>query len=118
MNSTEYQVQQLQLWVKELETRLLQLEDRVVFNPPTRPEPAFHGFMDKENCTVNLCFTPQAPGGPNNTYATAYYTSPPAPKSWTKLTTAEIDDLLVNTHPENRWTLVERAQAKLQEKNT
>lgn len=47
---------------------------------PIKPQqkPAFHGFMDKENCTVNLCFTPHAPGGPNNELPTAYYTQPPA----------------------------------------
>lgn len=44
---------------------------------------------------------------------------PPAqPTPWINLTTAEIGDLLSSTHAENRWTLVERAQAKLQEKNS
>ena len=39
-------------------------------------KPAFYGFMDAHNCCVNLCFTPHAPGGPNNEWATAYYTEP------------------------------------------
>jgi hypothetical protein len=34
MNSTDYQVHLLQERVHDLETRMLQLEDRVVFNPP------------------------------------------------------------------------------------
>jgi len=34
MNSTDYQVHLLQQRVHDLETRMLQLEDRVVFNPP------------------------------------------------------------------------------------
>jgi hypothetical protein len=36
MNSTDYQVQLLQQRVRDLETRILQLEDRVVFKPPTQ----------------------------------------------------------------------------------
>lgn len=40
-------------------------------------QPAFYGFMDKEQCQVNLCFTPHHPGGPNNVLPTAYYTCPP-----------------------------------------
>jgi hypothetical protein len=34
---------------------------------------AFYGFMDEENCTVDLCFTPQAPRR-DGVFATAYYT--------------------------------------------
>lgn len=39
MNSTDHQTHQLQLRVRELETRVLQLEDRVVFSPPAQQEP-------------------------------------------------------------------------------
>ena len=34
MNSTDYQAQLLQERIRDLEIRMLQLEDRVVFNPP------------------------------------------------------------------------------------
>ena len=47
-------------------------------HPAQQQEPAFHGFMDEERCCVNICYTPWAPGGPNNELPTAYYTSPPA----------------------------------------
>ena len=49
----------------------------------TADEPAFHGFMDKEQCCVNICYTPWAPGGPNNELPTAYYTTPPAAQTVT-----------------------------------
>jgi hypothetical protein len=39
-------------------------------------EPAFHGFMDKNDCCVHICYTPWAAGGPNNELPTAYYTTP------------------------------------------
>lgn len=42
-------------------------------------KPAFYGFMNEEQCCVDLCFTPWAPGGPNNELPTAYYTAPPQP---------------------------------------
>ena len=41
-------------------------------------EPAFHGFMDKENCCVHICYTPWAPRMTDGKFATAYYTTPPA----------------------------------------
>ena len=36
-NSAEFQLHRLQLRVRELETRMLQLEDRVVFDAPAQP---------------------------------------------------------------------------------
>jgi len=39
-------------------------------------EPAFYGFMLKDECRVGICYTPGAPGGPNNELPTAYYTHP------------------------------------------
>ena len=41
-------------------------------------EPAFHGFMDKENCCVHICYTPWAPRMTDGKLPTAYYTTPPA----------------------------------------
>ncbi len=41
---------------------------------PAGLEPAFHGFLDADECRVNLCFTPSAPRH-DGTYATAYYTA-------------------------------------------
>ena len=40
-------------------------------------EPAFHGFVHKDECRVEMCFTPSAPRA-DGTYATAFYTTPPA----------------------------------------
>ena len=62
-------------------------------SPPARQEPAFHGFMDEERCCVNICYTPWAPGGPNNELPTAYYTSPPAQRK--PLTDEEIESINV-----------------------
>jgi len=39
--------------------------------------PAFYGFLDEDACCVHLCFSPSTPRH-DGTYATAYYTSPPA----------------------------------------
>jgi len=52
-------------------------------------EPAFHGFMDEQQCCVNICYTPWAAGGPNNKLPTAYYTAPPK-HTWVGLTKQEI----------------------------
>lgn len=41
-------------------------------------EPAFWGFMDAENCRVELCFSPSAPRMHDGVYATAYYAAQPA----------------------------------------
>lgn len=41
-------------------------------------EPAFHGFMDTENCCVHICYTPWAPRMTDGKFATAYYTAQPA----------------------------------------
>jgi len=100
-------------------------------------EPAFHGFMDKEQCCVNICYTPWAPGGPNNELPTAYYTTPPAaqrqaapdPKdrrsAWVGLTTEEIyacDE--TSGLPQHEITNADlqafayAIEAKLKEKNT
>jgi hypothetical protein len=46
--------------------------------PSPVQEPAFHGFMDKENCCVHICYTPWAPRMTDGTLPTAYYTTPPA----------------------------------------
>jgi len=67
---------------ERLEAELMQMQGRELklqfaLNAPVQ-EPAFYGFMDEEECCVNMCFTPHAPGGPNNELATAYYTSPHA----------------------------------------
>lgn len=61
---------------------------------PAQQEPAFYGFMCEEECCVNICYTPSAPGGPNNELPTAYYTSPPAPE-WIPVT----QELLNAQHP-------------------
>jgi hypothetical protein len=47
------------------------------YDPPVA-EPAFHGFMDKENGCVHICYTPWAPRMTDGKLATAYYTTPPA----------------------------------------
>lgn len=97
--------------------------------PPAAPvqEPAFHGFMDKENCCVNLCFTPHAPGGPNNELATAYYTTPLAaqrqaqdkPAAWVGLTQQDIDIAFDDTREGGGFDDFARAiEAVLKEKNT
>lgn len=39
MNSTDYQVNLLRERIRELETRMLQIEDRVVFHPPAQRKP-------------------------------------------------------------------------------
>jgi hypothetical protein len=67
---------------ERLEAELMQMQGRELklqfaLNKPVQ-EPAFYGFMDEEECCVHMCFTPNAPGGPNNELATAYYTSPHA----------------------------------------
>lgn len=41
---------------------------------PAGVNPAFHGFLDPDECRVNLCFTPSAPRH-DGIYATAYYTA-------------------------------------------
>jgi len=50
--------------------------------PSPVQEPAFHGFMDKENGCVHICYTPWAPRATDGKLPTAYYTTPlaqPAP---------------------------------------
>ena len=50
-------------------------------------EPAFWGFLDQEECRVDLCFTPSAPRS-DGTYATPYYTHPPR-REWVSLSMGE-----------------------------
>ncbi len=38
-------------------------------------------------------------------------------KPWQGLTDEEIKGVLETTHPENRWTIAERIESKLKEKN-
>jgi hypothetical protein len=46
------------------------------------------------------------------------YTTPPAAqRPWVGLTDEDRQIILDNTHPYNRWTLAERIEAKLKEKN-
>lgn len=42
----------------------------------------------------------------------------PPQRPWQGLTDEEIKGVLETTHPENRWTIAERIEAKLKEKNT
>lgn len=44
------------------------------------------------------------------------YPDPPQ-RPWQGLTDEEIKGVLETTHPENRWTIAERIEAKLKEKN-
>jgi hypothetical protein len=46
--------------------------------PAPVQKPAFHGFMDTENCCVHICYTPWAPRMTDGKFATAYYTAQPA----------------------------------------
>ena len=87
---------------------------------PAQQKPAFHGFMDEERCCVNICYTPWAPGGPNNELPTAYYTSPPAQRK--PLTDAQINAFFEGTEPNNGFWLsfaraIEAAHG-IKEKNT
>jgi hypothetical protein len=89
--------------------------------PPAQPapvqEPAFHGFMEEEECCVNICYTPWAPGGPNNELPTAYYTTPPAAqRPWVGLTPEEIRACIASN--KYAFEIVQAAEAKLREKNT
>lgn len=45
------------------------------------------------------------------------YAAPPQ-RPWVGLTDEEIKGVLETTHPENRWTIAERIEAKLKEKNS
>ena len=45
MNSTDYQVNLLRERIRELETRMLQLEDRVVFYPPAQLQQEPEAFV-------------------------------------------------------------------------
>jgi hypothetical protein len=42
----------------------------------------------------------------------------PPQRPWVGLTDEEIKGVLETTHPENRWTIAERIEAKLKEKNS
>jgi hypothetical protein len=47
-----------------------------------------------------------------------YTITPRAQRPWVGLTDEDRQIILDNTHPYNRWTLAERIEAKLREKNT
>lgn len=85
-------------------------------------EPAFHGFMDTENCCVHICYTPWAPRMTDGKFATAYYTTPPsAQRQWVDMPELE---LLGVYEEEQRGRFGDHArgllnvQAKLKEKNS
>jgi hypothetical protein len=91
---------------------------------PVQQEPAFYGFMCEEECCVNICYTPSAPGGPNNELPTAYYTSPPAQRTWVDLTDGEVADCIKfpgrNLFARDGTTsqqIARAIEAKLKEKN-
>jgi hypothetical protein len=85
--------------------------------PAPVQEPAFHGFMDKENCCVHICYTPWAPRMTDGKLPTAYYTTPPAAqRQWVSLTEEEIKiQVWYNCTLED---MVRSVEAKLKEKNT
>jgi hypothetical protein len=85
-------------------------------------EPAFHGFMDKENCCVHICYTPWAPRMTDGKFATAYYTTPPAAQrqsarsAWVGLT--DEDKLHIEIMGgKSDVMLAEMVEAKLKERN-
>lgn len=47
---------------------------------------------------------------------TPLYTAPPR-RGWVSLTEEERQQILDTTHPDNRWTLAERVEYRLKEKN-
>jgi hypothetical protein len=53
----------------------------------------------------------------NEIYTELLYTAPPQ-REWVGLTDEEIKGVLETTHPENRWTIAERIEANLKEKNS
>jgi hypothetical protein len=55
MNSTDYQVQLLQQRVRELETRMLQLEDRLVFNQQLAEDNSCSGCPPGQVCRTFAC---------------------------------------------------------------
>jgi hypothetical protein len=90
-------------------------------------EPAFYGFMDKNDCCVHICYTPWAAGGPNNELPTAYYTTPQQrtlPQAeraaWVGLTDEEVvqirDDMTLDIR--SHVDFYRHCEAKLKEKNT
>jgi len=93
----------------EQENRLLRARnDRLEAEVNAAPvqEPAFHGFMDEEECCVNICYTPWAPGGPNNELPTAYYATPPATqRQWVDLTDRQIESIFLDAG----WSWGEKA---------
>jgi len=78
-------------------------------------EPAFHGFMDKNDCCVHICYTPWAAGGPNNELPTAYYTTPQQPKV-DKHTDDLCQVLIQKTHIQERQIAELQAQLVAQPK--
>jgi hypothetical protein len=62
---------------RESEMRRLAILDTLKVVPVVQ-QPAFHGFMDTENCCVHICYTPWAPRMTDGKFATAYYTTPTA----------------------------------------
>jgi hypothetical protein len=97
------------------------MEDHWTNNPmfsevkQEQSEPAFYGFMDKNDCRVNICYTPWAAGGPNNELPTAYYTTPQQ-RTWVGLTDEEVKDFVKDWNCVRN--LVNAMEAKLKEKNT
>lgn len=54
-------------------------------------EPAFWGFMNENECRVDMCLSPSSPRA-DGTYATAYYTQPPR-REWQGMSLAELNAL-------------------------